>query len=596
MGRGRAAPPRPRRGRSRRIALLAIAVCGLAAIARAQDAPGGGGGGDTGGATAPAGGGAPAGGAPAGGAAAVAPAAPDAAPGSLRAQIEGVLPGANAAPAGPTTQPAWVVTPGLSLQEQWTDNTFQTPSNRQSSLITLVSPTVSVTGSTARLQADLYHAPSAELYVPQSSQNQIGQNLGTDALLTLSPEQLYIKTTGYASVQSAFAGAAPNGAVALPQAGEVQTYNFSVEPYLTQRFGGWGALQVGASAGETSIDALGNGGGSQSLNSGQVFATFKSGENFGRLSSTVQLSSTQNTGTGALQGSNEQLANYQAGYAITRDVIALGSIGWEDIRYTGFGAPHYDDATWSVGAQLIPNPDSSIVVSYGHQQGATAASVNASYAPTARLRLFAQYSDGVTTATQSLSNALSGATFNAQGQPINPTTNQPLSPYSNFFGFNGGVYQSKNLTISASLLWPRDGFQVSLQQQTETPVGNSSGAAVLATTGSLALLAGLAATNGTYGSFSWEHDLSPVLSTNLFAQYGVLHNATPVSLTNGVLSIQVGQQVQDATQMTFNATLNWQISRTLNGSLQYSYTSTDYSGGLSGVAANLVVLGLHKTF
>ena len=92
-----AAPPRPRRGRSRRIALLAIAVCGLAAIARAQDAPGGGGGGDTGGATAPAGGGAPAGGAPAGGAAAVAPAAPDAAPGSLRAQIEGVCPGQRGA-------------------------------------------------------------------------------------------------------------------------------------------------------------------------------------------------------------------------------------------------------------------------------------------------------------------------------------------------------------------------------------------------------------------------------------------------------------------------------------------------------------------
>ena len=60
---------------------------------------------------------------------------------------------------------------------------------------------------------------------------------------------------------------------------------------------------------------------------------------------------------------------------------------------------------------------------------------------------------------------------------------------------------------------------MSLQQQTETPVGNSSGAAVLATTGSLALLAGLAASSGTYGSFSWEHDLSPVLSTNLFAQY-----------------------------------------------------------------------------
>jgi uncharacterized protein (PEP-CTERM system associated) len=593
-----AAPPRPRRGRARRIALLAVAACGLAAIARAQDAPEGGGGT----AAAPGGGaaGGGAGGAPAGGVATPAPAAPDAAPGSLRAQIESVLPGVNAPPAGPTTQPAWIITPGLTVQEQWTDNTFQTPTDHKPSLLSIVSPSLSINGSTARLQADLYYAPNLEFYEPEATQNQVGQNFGGDALLTLAPEQFYIKATGFAGLQS-IAGATttttgPGGTVAQPTANELQTYNFSVEPYFTQRFGGWGALQVGALASEFTTGAVNGGAAVQSLTSRQEFATFKSGENFGRLLSTVQVSSTQNTGTGALQGSSQQLASYQAGYAITRDFIALASIGWEDIRYTGIGAPRYDDATWSVGAQLTPNPDSSIVVSYGHQQGATAASVNASYAPTARIRLFAQYSDGVTTAAQSVSNALSGATFDAQGHPINPITDQPLSPYSNFFGFNGGVYEAKNLLLSASLLWPRDGFQVSLQKQTQTPVGTAGATTLLAIDGNLAFNAGLGPTSGTYGSFSWEHDISPVLNSNLFAQYGVLHNAIPLTLTNGVLTVNVGQQVQDATQLTLSGTLNWQINRTLTGSLQYSYSSTGYSGGLPGVAVNLVVLGLHKTF
>jgi uncharacterized protein (PEP-CTERM system associated) len=327
-----------------------------------------------------------------------------------------------------------------------------------------------------------------------------------------------------------------------------------------------------------------------------VFATFKSGENFGRLSSTVQLSSTQNTGTGALLGSSENIANYQAGYAITRNVIALASIGWEDIRYTGIGAPHYNDVTWSVGAQLIPNPDSSITITYGHQQGATDAAVNASYAPTARVRLFAQYSDGITTAAQTLSDTLSGALFDAQGRPVDPTTNQPLSPYSNFFGFNGGVFEAKTLSISASLLWPRDVFQVSLQQQRQIPIGSSSATTLQPISGNLAFNAGLQPTSGTFGSVAWEHDLTPVLSSNLSVQYGVLHNAIPLTLTNGTLTVNIGQQVQNATQTTFNAVLNWQMNQTLSSSLQYSYFSTDYSGGLPGIAASLVVVGLHKTF
>jgi uncharacterized protein (PEP-CTERM system associated) len=587
-----AAPPRAT-ARGGRVAILVAATCGLAAIARAQ-APSGGG--DSGGG-APAGGGATPGGGAAGGggAAATAPAAPapsvsDAAPGSLRAAIENALPGVNVPPAA--AAPAWTITPGISLQEEWTDNTFNT-ANHKSSLITQIAPSIAINGATARLTADLYYAPSVSLYTPESSQNQVAQNLGADALLTLAPEELYIKATGYAAVQSLAAGTAPNGTTALPTSNEVQTYDFSIEPYAMHRFGGWGTLQVGVAASETRSDTLGNGANIQSLTTRQELASFTSGENFGRLSSTLAVSATQDTGTGTLQGASQTVASYQAGYAITHSIIALASIGWEDIRYGG-GALTYDDATWSLGVELTPNPDSSITVTYGHQDGATAAAVNASYAPTATIRLSAQYSAGITTAAQALNTALSGATFDANGHPISATTGAPLLANTNFYGFNATVYQSKNLSLSAAWLLPRDAFQAIFSQQTQTPVGNGA-STLLAAQGNLVLNQGLAANSGTYGTLSWQHDLRPELASTLSATYGVLNNATPVTLTNGVLTA-TGKEVQNATQLTVTAGLNWQMSETLTGSLQYTYSSNDYSGGTPGVATNLVILGLRKTF
>ena len=581
-----AAPPRVESSAlPRRAAMVVVvaATCGLAAIARAQVASDSGGGGTTTGTTT--------------GGTASAPAASDAAAGSLRAQVQSILPGVNQPPAGPTTTPAWTITPGISLQEEWTDNALQTPGNKVSSLITVVQPSISINGATARLTANLYYSPSLLMYTPESSQNQIGQNLGASGLLTVAPEEFYVQATGFAAVQSLGGAVAPNGMVALNQAQQIQTYNFAVEPYLTHRFGGWGSVQVGAMASQTSATPLSGGPALESLTTRQEFANFSSGENFGRTSHSLQLSAVQMTGTGILQGATDNTATYQVGYAITHDIIALASIGWEDINYGGGpGSPIYNDATWSVGAQLTPNPDSSIIVSYGHQQGATSASLNASYAPTASIRLFAQYAAGVTSGVQSLNTTLTGASFDANGHPINSITGQQLSATNNFFGFNPGVYLQRSLALSASWLLPRDTFQATVQQLSQTPVGNAFAGPVLASQGNIALAAAIAASSGTTGTLSWQHDLSAVTSLNAFFQYGVLNNYTPLVLTNGVLSVGAGQQVQNATLLAFGAGVTWQMTKTLTGSLQYSYTSNDYGTGNPGVSANLVILGLQKTF
>jgi uncharacterized protein (PEP-CTERM system associated) len=556
---------------------LLAASYGLIAVTHAQDAPSGGA--ATGSAT-------PGAASSAGG---------DAGASGPRGAIESVSPnGVNQRPAPPSTAPAWTVNSAITLREEWSDNVLDTATDRRASFVTVVTPSLSINGATSRLTADLSYAPSFSAYTPDAPQNQFGQSLGADALLTLSPEELFVRATGYAAVESLNGATAAAGNQVLSQRTQAQVYDFSIEPYLTHRFGGWGTAQVGAAASQTMTGALNGGATVQTLTTRREFATFTSGENLGRLSDTLTLSATQDSGTGALNGAYQDLVSDQIGYAITRGIIALASLGWEDIKYSGAGAPHYNDATWSVGARLLPNPDSVISVGYGHQGGATAAQANASYAPTATIRLSAQYSAGVTTAAQTLNNALAGASFDAFGHPIDPATGVPLDLGNNFFGFNTTVYQAKTLTASVAWLLPRDAWQLSVQRQTQTPVG-AAGATVIAASGGLTLSQGLASTSGTTGTLSWQHDLSPLVSTTLSTEYGVLGNVTPLALSNGVLTA-TGKQARNVALLAINAQISWQLTRTLTGQLQYGYTSNDYGNGLPGVSSNLVAVELRKTF
>ena len=67
--------------------------------------------------------------------------------------------------------------------------------------------------------------------------------------------------------------------------------------------------------------------------------------------------------------------------------------------------PPYNQAglEWSAGGRWDPNPDSNIILSYGRQYRVESAQVNATYAPTARIRVYARYSEGISTAWNSCS-------------------------------------------------------------------------------------------------------------------------------------------------------------------------------------------------
>lgn len=474
-----------------------------------------------------------------------------------------------------STAPAWQFTPGIGVKEEWTDNALPGAGQPQASLITIVTPTLAVSGQSARITGALTYAPSIYRYNNVPSQNRVGQNFNGNSHVTLLEEEMFLDLRGFAAEQSLNAATPPPGTSPINKQNQGQSYSFSATPYVTHRFGSWGVVQTGVSVSDTVQSALagnlpGTSNRSIQIGSVQETASFTSGENFGRILSNVNLSAAQESGNGPLRGAYSNTATYQAGYAVSHAITALASVGWEDISYGGGNALRINDATWSAGGKYAPNPDTAITLLYGHQDGVTAASLDASYAPTVRTKLFARYSEGITTSAQELQATLATAQLDPLGNPVDATSGAPLQLTNNFFGTNGSVYKLRSASLTAAWQFDRESLQATVNRQQRTPAGHPTAGTP----------AGIAST-GTYGSLSWQHDLSDALKSSLFGQYGV------TDLAGGQTS---------TTLLVVSAGLNYAFSGTLNGSLQYSYTNSGFSGAVPAEAINLVALGVRKTF
>jgi uncharacterized protein (PEP-CTERM system associated) len=520
--------------------------------------------------------------------------------GDLRQQLERAF--ANNAPASPAG-PAWTFKPALDLQEQWTDDIQGARTgSRQSGFITTVTPSLLINGDTPRLRVNLAYAPTAYIYASHSNQDRIAQNLNADALATLVPGTLFLDLRGFATTQSRFAGSAPNGSTTLNRQNLVQIYNFSASPYLQHRFGGVGTGEIGyaisrtiqdnSAASEQPVFLAGSSTPlflpttNQNLTTQTEHAAFTSGEDFGRLLANALASGTQYDGNGVLRSAYRYLGVYESGYALTRRITLLGRIGYEDIHYSGLPQTHIQDAVWSFGTHLVPNPDSSITLRYGHQDGFNDFRLDGVYAPTARTRIYANYSDALTTGLQTVEEALALSTTDPFGNLVDRSTGAPIAAVSNFFGTQGSdtLVRQKLFSLTASLLLARDTLSATFTSRNQKVVavaadGNGGGGPA----------------SGTFGSLTWSHQLRERLQSSLFLQYGQSRNAGPPSSTSQ----------PNTGQFVATATLGYLISPTLTGTLLYSHTNNSYARNLArtafnasgqGRAANLVLVGLHKGF
>ena len=441
-----------------------------------------------------------------------------------------------------------------------------------------------VSGDTGRVQAILNYAPDVQ-FGTGGFQQRIDQNLSASGQITFIPDHLFLSLHGFAATQSTSGGYGPGSTVSLDKQNQTQSSSFSATPYLRQHFGDVGSAELGASLSHTSMQSQENGPSLFPANSAanqisttqQEYLSFTSGPQFGRYRAVALVSAQQSEGTGVMDGASRQTVSLDNGFAVTRDVTVLGKFGYETIRYGGIPPFRFNGPLWNTGVRWVPNPDSSIEIRYGYHEGTYSPLVNASYAPTARIRVFVHYAEALTTDVENLQNAVNASVLDPLGNPVDPQTGAPLLLASNFYGVQNNLARVRLGSLTGTLLLDRDSVSLSISRQNRQQLAAASVAAAVAS-------AGNTSSTGTYGSINWQHDLGQALTTVAFMQYGV----------NDSFS-RIGTQSSDTLVVSLG--LHYALSETLSGTLQYSYTSQFVvSPAAASPPISLALLSVRKTF
>lgn len=467
----------------------------------------------------------------------------------------------------------------LGADVGYIDNVGGTPANQHphGSAEGRLLPTLSVFGGARRVQVSLTYDPVLYYYPQADSQSRIDQNLSGNSQIELVDQFAYLNLQAYANEAPNNFGYGPVAGSAVGRSQLNRFYSVSANPYLVHQFGGFGdgrlSYTIGKSIIQTGAAAIGGAQNTSTLTQAED-ALFTSGDDFGQWNHAVDLSGSQDSGTGALASSYRYQATYTLSYAFNRFVAANAKVGYENLHYsavTNHGVltqRGYDlkAPLGSLGFTLTPNQDSSLAVSYGYIDGGTTLTLNARYQPTQRLTLFATSSSGVTTNLQQLQNFAATQQTTQAGVVIDPRTGAPIQ-FSNGGGnTNNAVYRTTQSSLTGVLDLNRDTLTLGVSATSNSNPGGNTGGNV----------------NGSsiYTSAGWQHELSDSLTSSLTGTYGVSH--------------QAGQG--STPFMIANATLTKTFSEQLSGTANYSLYRRVGASGTPGTTVNEILLGLLQKF
>jgi hypothetical protein len=527
--------------------------------------------------------------------------APEPTESDLRHQLQ-MSPGFTAAAA----ERAWTIVPSISLGEIFTDNVLNTPTNRRSDLLTVLTPGISITGDTPRAQVQFSYGPQFLLAARTPEENRVTQQLLGTGLFTVVPDEVFVDVravAGGAPIGSGFAalspglnqsvgtsgtGVGPNsfGTAGLSKQNLVQTTSTSIAPYWLHPFSDIGTAKIGYQFNQSSF-SQGNSffplfypTGSNTVRSitNEGIAQFETGERFAPFRDLVVADALIGNGNGFEGDSAQYTFVNRLGYQIAQQVGVFGELGYENLRFDGTPTTRINDAIWGIGTTYTPNPDSRITVSYGHRYGQNAVQVDGSYAVTARTRVSASYLTGLQTDLQSISSQLDLASLTSTGQAVDAQTGAPLFIGTGGLGVQAGLFRTKALTMSASTTWDRDQVSLSLQWSQNTTVSTVAPNTVVPF-GIPAPPVG-STSRGTTIYASWVHQLSDVLTLSSGAAYGTSR----------------GFGTGDEQSVSASVGIQYLLTETWTTYARYSYFNQVSSTPGVGYYQNLVLVGVTKTF
>ena len=514
--------------------------------------------------------------------------------GDLGGALQTYLPSGRTGTVPPRTiGPNWQVSPSIGVDIGVTDNALRVNSPRRADVFTLLTPAILVSADTARIQANASYTPSISIYASNSSQSRVDQFGQAGALVTLVPEAVFLDLRGSVSESSLIGGFGTADGRGFNRNNQVTTVALSATPYVQHRFGGWGTGLASYSIAQTFQSQptgtqvnqgllINQGNANNGVAAGPTFfgssgdlttqrerASFTTGENLGRINNLSIVSATQYDGSGSYRGAYRNEVSTTTGYAVTRNVTALATIGYQDLHYAGVPPYNVNQPLWSVGGRYAPNPNLSLTLTYGRRDGIEDFAANGYWSPTARTAIYANYSTGLTSSAEEYQNVLETTSVGPTGLLTDRVTGAPVSSGgSGFFGNQNGVFQLRRVSVTGLLSYDRDSFTASISNERRTAVTNT-----VTNTGAGIVPSGTT-TTGTFGTISWGHQFSERLTGNVTASYGVNDNGAAFGLGAG-----------SQTSFTGAAGVGYIFTPTLTGRVQYIHTNNSGAGG-NGFALN----------
>jgi uncharacterized protein (PEP-CTERM system associated) len=267
--------------------------------------------------------------------------------------------------------------------------------------------------------------------------------------------------------------------------------------------------------------------------------------------------------------SSQTIGVADSAYAINPRIFALGTIGYEHLRFGGLPPVRIDDVVWGVGARLTPRPNAAVTVLYGRRDGVTAPYVSVVYPVTARTTLGLTYSEGLTTTSQQIASDLAASALNPAGQTVDVRTLLPAAIANPVLGLQSGLFRTRQLTGTAALTLERNQFSLSAYRDTALLVAQSAPGIGLSqkTTG---------------GSAQWTRRLTPLTTASLGAGYAHFDFPTQPQFAENLL--------------TAGVSLTYMLTRSVNGWVGYSVLHRTSPDPQLQLLSNVVFVGLSKSF
>ena len=472
----------------------------------------------------------------------------------------------------PATAPprAWTFVPSVGVTENFSDNVFLAPRDRQSGFYTTWVPGLAIRGNTRRLQLGADWAVERLMFADEPSLDRTTQQLHGNLGATILDEHLFVDAYG-AMYPSLINGAGRLGNLSRNvrsarasmfggDANRTDVTAWGVTPRWRQDFGSIATFTASSTFSDTSTDTAGRLG----AGAGREWrARLETGRNFQRWHWGIGFERRETDHDNSGQTSTFERLLLDTRFDLTRKLALTGAVGLEDNQFVS-SFRQRNGVTWQIGFDYEPTPRTSLIASVGERSfGETKA-----FALRHRLRslvLSARYDEDLRTTSELLRARAVLPRTDAFGEPL------PVDPTGNL---DGGVPIDQlslvddvfvNRVFSAGIGYQRRRDQVSVNvyrvvqgatrsQRDETAVG----------TGVL-----------------WRHQLGRHLSGGLQLDYQT-REAGNARVTTDFTSV--------------SPFLQWQLGPSTQLRLNYSWMESASSREADSFRENALMLGLSFAF